>query len=502
MQLQEQESDSAKAQDLGLSTQPAQVDQAAPRRVTPQAQASGPLPQTPELKDLLAPQGERPPSPSELAFGSAAPKAQDAGAATTAADPVKTSIPGGSCDITVTQPAESAVTSVINNHPLFRTTVTVPFALMWEQLKSLGTVSEAELRQVVSVEAIGATKDPVGFTIAGDALSLTASGLDAAQQSNAISYWLMLSSNKSICLSATAGSFHTDVSEWNRAGLRMQIAQLQDEVKQYSALQAQDQALGDRPPPADVSKEQADLQTTTAALAETDAQMHTLEATLRARLETEQPAIRGMLMESVAEASTDDGMAKIKAGAEHFEQTADSLAGIQHQLDGAKANADNLRNALVGIGEVPPDLQQELAAQDAAVQALSGKRDAVAAQLSTQQGELNQLLDAQDGAWDRVLMNYQSSKSGTDPSLQALVSAHRTSQTNIAYLQKTIADKQNEAVMEGVAAKARAGTDAATVANAQKQISAAQAALAAIKGPVYVTLGPDGTELKTPASPA
>ncbi len=161
-----------------------------------------------------------------------------------------------SSHVTLDHPAEAAVTSVgADGRPVFSISARVPFAQIQDSSTASAGITPAQLAQITNVSLMAGPGGAVSYHIDGSAVVLGLSGAMSANQLNATLFKFYLASGLTVAVQVHATAFHTETSEWTRAGDRDSIAQEQREI----AIGQASLAAGDGSSAAFVATEQTRL---------------------------------------------------------------------------------------------------------------------------------------------------------------------------------------------------------------------------------------------------
>ncbi len=403
--------------------------------------------------------------------------------------------------VTLARPAELKVAAVVADHPVFSGSVAFTVGELLAGIHGDVGITADEAKQITGVELAGGPDKGAQYDVqvSGDRIVLGASGLSAPQSLNASAFKLSFASGHSLLVTFDIAQFHTDVTEWRRGALLNDIRGTQAEIDQFSKIQAEEQAIADHPPPADVSHEQADVAAVTASLAATNAQIAGRVADLEGRWKALDPTLEGMIATQFE--SEGGAAAEIAQAGRAVQAAAAAYGGAKSMLAQSQANAATIHDAFKD-GPLPPSL----AGIDAEVAAAEQKAAALAAELQAKQAALVKLVDANRALLERLVSSNEESIArgktpppGAQQALADLLVLRVLAEDKLDRLNQAIADKLAEPAKEAQASKAHAAAYGDTVKQAQARLAALEQELAALKGPIWVTLGPDGGALPEPA---
>ena len=147
---------------------------------------------------------------------------------------VATSFATTGARVDLAQPAEAVVTAVDANA---NRSITVSATVPLSQIHA-NDITPEQIAQITNVTLFTGLEGTVSYRLVGDAIELTLAGISNVKEFNGTFFKLWLASGLSIALNVRAPSFHTDISEWERAGVRLQIAQEQQQIAQLREMEA------------------------------------------------------------------------------------------------------------------------------------------------------------------------------------------------------------------------------------------------------------------------
>jgi hypothetical protein len=135
--------------------------------------------------------------------------------------------------VTLATPAEAIVTSVEGGRPRFSVAIAVPLADI-----HANNFTQDQLAAIANVTVMTGPGGTASYKLAGGILQITLAGAPSTNALNATTFKLWLAAGLSVALNVQVSRFHTDITEWTRAGDRSQIAQDQSSIQQLQQMSA------------------------------------------------------------------------------------------------------------------------------------------------------------------------------------------------------------------------------------------------------------------------
>jgi hypothetical protein len=136
-------------------------------------------------------------------------------------------------NVTLATPAEAIVTSVEGGRPRFSVAIAVPLADI-----HANNFTQDQLAAIANVTVMSGPGGTASYKLAGGILQITLAGAMSTNALNATTFKLWLAAGLSVALNVQVSRFHTDITEWTRAGDRSQIAQDQSSIQQLQQMSA------------------------------------------------------------------------------------------------------------------------------------------------------------------------------------------------------------------------------------------------------------------------
>lgn len=402
--------------------------------------------------------------------------------------------------------AEAVCTGVDAAHrPSFSCEVSVPLTAILAGMRGAG-ITLAELRTVSALAlAGGPEKDATAsFVLSQRALVIRVAPLSQPAALNACAFVVTLASGKRVQLTVDVPRFHCDITLWERHQLETGIEETQRSLDSMQAMEARATEDLMHPAHADAGPEQAELLRELAALERARQEIMQRTTLLRSGWSTLSPALQAQAAETMRDPSgaptPENGVADIGrrlGGALHRRSAA------QAQLKNNRQLADALRGSVAGgttpmlqrLDATAEELRAEMARGDEAV------REA--------QGELERALAAESALFERVLAFSEDAilaQPGRAPDngrhLESLRTELASRATSSATLRRMIARKLAAPAQDLASARVRRDAANGEQEKLRAQLARQQGELAALRGPVFVTLGRRAEQLPTRVSDA